>query len=173
MRHQSLSLFVPIVVACASTPAQHERVLATTDAGVVRQYENNSTRTAVVHAAPDRMLAALKAAYAGLGIETKLWDPSNGQVGNREFVRTRRMAGAAMSQYVSCGTTLTGEAADSYRITISLVSQVSPVADSSRIDTQLVARADDMASNKGTITCQTLGTLEGKLYDIALKDLGM
>jgi hypothetical protein len=173
LRQISLSLFVPLLVACASTPAQHERVLATTDAGVVRQYENNNTKTATVHVAPDSVLLALRAAYAGLGIEPSFWDPDHGMVGNRQFVRTRRMAGAPMSTFISCGNTLTGDAADSYRITMSLVSQVTPVGDSSKIDTQLVASASDMASNKGTVPCETAGSLEARLHDITLRNLGM
>jgi hypothetical protein len=117
------------------------------------------------------MLAALNAAYADLGIEVKLWDPPNGQVGNRNFTKMYRLAGAALSTYVGCGLTTNGEAADSYRVTLSIVSQVTPGAGGSTVLTSLTAFAEDLASSKGAISCETRGILEQKVLQTAMTHL--
>jgi hypothetical protein len=125
----------------------------------------------MISASQRNVMAALRAAYADLGIEVKLWDPSQGQVGNRDFSKMYRMAGARMSDYVGCGITTLGAAADSYRITMSLVTTVGAGEGGSKVETQLVARADDMASSKGAISCESTGRLENKLNELALKHL--
>lgn len=171
----STTFALPLLLACATSsssgPSPQERVLARTDAEVVRAYESQQAATSFVRSTPERTLAALKSAYSELGIDVKLWDPSRGQVGNQNFSRMYRLDRTPLSEYVGCGVTSMGQAADSYRITMSLVSQVTPVADGTRIDTQLLARADDMASSKGSISCLTRGTLEAKLNELASNHL--
>ena len=167
---------LPVVAACATAssagPSPHERVLARTDAEVVRSYESPQAGTVFVRATPAQALTALKAAYNEVGIDVKLWDTSRGQVGNENFSRMYRLGRTPLSEYVGCGITSMGAAADSYRVTMSLVSQVTDVPDGARIDTQLLARADDLASSKGQISCLTRGTLETKVNELATNHLG-
>jgi hypothetical protein len=162
--------------ACASTsnPAasQADRVIATTDVGQVRGYEGPTSKEAIIDAAPAAALAAVDAAYGDLGIEVRLLVPSAGQVGNKHFSKMYRLAGAPLSSYVGCGLTTTGPAADSYRVTFSIVSQVSPSGTGSRVDTQLTAYAEDIGSSKGTLSCLTLGTLEERIHELAIKHAG-
>jgi hypothetical protein len=146
-------------------------VVATTYDGQVRARDVNDQGVAVIHARPDAVLAAFNAAYGDMRIEVKLWDPPHGQVGNKNFSKMYRLGGAPLSTYFGCGTTLTGAAADSYRVTISLVSQVTPVADGSETRTLVTGFADDLGSSKGAITCESLGTLERRLSELAQKHL--
>lgn len=171
-------LFVAAAVAaslgaCSSAPIQSaspsDRVIATTDAGIVRGYEGPASKDAIMNATPDAALVALAAAYADLGIEVKLLNPKTGEVGNKHFSKMYRLAGAPLSTFVGCGLTLTGAAADSYRVTMSLVSQVTPSGSGSRVDTQLTAFAEDIGSSKGTLSCLTLGTLEERIHQLAAK----
>jgi hypothetical protein len=92
-------------------------------------------------------------------------------VGNKNFTKMYRLAGKPLSDYVGCGVITTGQAADSYRVTMSLVSRVTPAAGGSRVDTQLTAYAEDIGSSKGTLACLTLGTLEARLHDLAVRHL--
>jgi hypothetical protein len=164
------------VTHCTSVPTQQnpasDRVIATVvgDA-VLRTRETNQQGRVSVEAPPDKVLAALYAAYADLGIEVKLWDPPHGQVGNRVFSRMYRMGGAPLSQYLGCGATMTGDAADSYRVTMSLVSQVAPASGGSTVMTSLSAYAEDLGSSKGTISCSTRGTLEDRLHQLTMRHL--
>jgi len=160
------------LAACATTPnpvpSPEERVLATTEAGVVRSHENLAADS-VLNASPAAALAALEAAYTELGIEVKFRDNATGQLGNKRFSKVRDLAGVRMSKYVGCGFAETGPVADNYRVTMSLVSRVTPIGSGSRVDTQLTAYAEDMGSSKGTLSCTTLGALEQRVHALAVK----
>jgi hypothetical protein len=178
-----MTSYSPIIIAaiaaaslggCASAnqaPARADRVVATSSSGTIRTYEGPTSGQTMIEAPPAAALAALNSAYADLGIEVKLWNPETGEVGNRNFTKMYRLAGKPLSDYVGCGTTTTGQAADSYRVTMSLVSRVTPAAGGSRVETQLTAYAEDIGSSKGTLACLTLGTLEGRLHDLAIRHL--
>jgi hypothetical protein len=166
---------VVALTACATasnqTATPPDRVLATTDAGTVRSHEGLGADS-VVNAPPNTVFAALVAAYQDLGIEIKLLDPTTRQVGNRRFAKMYDLAGVRLSKYVGCGSTETGPAADNYRVTMSIVSRVTPIPTGSRIDTQLTAYAEDLASSKGALSCTTLGGLEQRIHQLAVKHTG-
>jgi hypothetical protein len=167
-----ITLFLGGCSASTQQPAPRDRVIATTAGdAVLKTRELNQQGPVAVPAPPGKMLAALSAAYADLGIEVKLWDPPHGQVGNRNFTKMYRMGGQPLSDYLGCGVTTTGEAADNYRLTLSLVSQVAPSGGGSTVVSTLTGYAEDLASSKGTISCGTRGILEGKLLQIAMKHL--
>jgi hypothetical protein len=174
------SIAVAVIAAvslagCATanqTPAHGDRVVASSPGGIIRTYDGPTSGEAMMNAPPQATLAALNSAYADLGIEVKLWNPQTGEVGNKNFTKMYRLAGKPLSDYVGCGTITTGQAADSYRVTMSLVSHVTSTASGSKVDTQLTAYAEDIGSSKGTLACLTLGTLEGRLHDLAIKHLG-
>jgi hypothetical protein len=163
--------------ACSSATTQGSahtaRVIATSN--TERQTDNGATSSSAttVSTPPAAMLAALSAAYRDLGIEVKLWNPPAGEVGNRNFAKMYRMAGAPLSAYVGCGVTTTGAAADNYRVSMSLVSHVTPNGTGgSTVETRLTAYAEDISSSKGTLACMTLGTLEARVQELALKHVG-
>jgi hypothetical protein len=170
------ALVVAIVIAgCSSATTNqaptHDRVIATGVDAVLHAHERDLQGPVPVAATPDKMLAALNAAYADLGIEVKLWDPPHGEVGNKNFTKMYRLAGASLSNYLGCGTTTNGDAADTYRVTLSLVSHVAPAASGSTVLTTLSAFAEDLASSKGAISCETRGTLEDKVLQYAVRHL--
>jgi hypothetical protein len=178
MRSYSRSAVAAIVAfslsGCASanpTPAPNNRVVATASNGSLRTYDGPRSDQTIIEASPAATLAALNSAYADLGIEVKLWNPQTGEVGNKNFTKMYRLGGKPLSDYVGCGTITTGQAADNYRVTMSLVSHVTPAASNSRVETQLTAYAEDIGSSKGTLSCLTLGTLEARLHDLAVRHL--
>lgn len=178
MRSYSPSVVAALVAfsvgGCASAnqaPTQTPRVVATSSEGNIRTYDGPRSDQAIIEASPAATLAALNSAYADLGIEVKLLNPETGEVGNKNFTKMYRLAGKPLSDYLGCGVTTTGQAADNYRVTMSLVSHVSPAGTVSRVDTQLTAYAEDLGSSKGTLSCLTLGTLEARLHDLALRHL--
>jgi hypothetical protein len=164
-----------VVTGCSSATTNqipnHDRVLGTAGDIVLRTHDADQRGPVAVTAPPDKMLAALRAAYADLGIEVKLWDPPNGEVGNKNFTKMYRLAGSPLSAYVGCGLTPNGQAADSYRVTLSVVSQVRPAGGGSTVLTSLSAFAEDLASSKGSISCETRGILEQKILQSATTHL--
>ena len=114
------------MTACAATTTQTgpqaNGVIATTDAGVIQTYRN-TLETTHLKSAPAVTLDALRTAYTELGVDVGLYDPSTGQVGNKNFVKMHKLAGVPLSQYFGCGDTMTGPAADDYSVTMSLISR--------------------------------------------------
>ena len=153
-------------------PQPTEKVLARTNAGEIRSYEGKQSGTVIVNGSSEEVLEALRSAYGDLGIDVELFDPPHGQVGNRNFTKMYRLAGDRMSHFVGCGITEMGQAADAFRVTMSMVSAVTAAGSGWQIDTRLDAHADDLASSKGRIACQSRGTLEEKLNDLVAKQLG-
>jgi hypothetical protein len=170
-------LFTAGLNGCASAPttvassAQTNKGIEVTDNTVLTRRESAAHEDVVVLASPDSVLTALRAAYAAIGVEVKYYDPAAREIGNLEFVRIRRMAGEPLTTFVNCGSTVTGLAADSYRITMLLVSTVKPEGSSSRVETRFQSRGEDPThgTSTGATQCQTLGTLEQKLHT-ALRD---
>jgi hypothetical protein len=158
--------------AANQTTARGDRVVATTNDATIRAHDGPTSGEIIVNAPPPAMLAALSSAYGDLEIEVKLWNPQTGEVGNKNFSKMYRLAGKPLSEYVGCGTITTGQAADSYRVTMSVVSHVTPNGSGSKVKTQLTAYAEDIGSSKGTISCLTLGTLEERIHQLAAKHAG-
>ena len=90
-----------------------------------------------------------------------------------------KMAGQALTDFVNCGSTVTGPAADTYRGTMLLVSTVKPSGSASgngtgsTVETRFQSRAIDPAggTSAGAMECQSLGTLEQKLHDLLREKL--
>lgn len=109
---------------------------------------------------------AAAAVYKDLGVEVKLSDPATGEIGNRRFSLYHRLGGVALDTYLGCGMTTTGSGADSYRITMSLVSYVSAEPSGSTVQTKLEASGEDPSSSQGQLSCLTTGLLEQKVNDL-------
>jgi hypothetical protein len=161
-----------VLAACTTAttqnPSTNERVLATTDAGTVRSHDANAADS-TIEATPDLVFAALAEAYKDLGIEVKFLNSPTKQIGNKRFSKMYDIVGVKLSKYVGCGSTETGPAADNYRVTMSIVSQVIPSGTGSRVSTQLSAFAEDLGSSKGVLSCLTLGGLEQRINQLTVK----
>lgn len=160
--------------ACASGSRQETmQTNRVRDTAGVRESDRVATASeTTLNAAPATTMAALDAAYADLGIEVKLRNSNTGEIGNRKFSRMGRLAGQPLSVFVGCGWTSVGPAADNYRVTMSLVSRVTPSATGSKVETRMTAYAEDMSSSKGTVSCETRGILEERLHELAVKHAG-
>ena len=181
MNRPQCSLFVGCILltaACAtpqtSTPAQTERVIAVSDQGAIRSTEDLRPATATVAAKPEVVIPALRDSYEELGIKVDVYQvgAGTGQVGNRYFIKTFRLGKAPLSTYLDCGRTMTGAAADDYKITMSVLSTVSAVGDSSAVHTRASARADPTAAAGGSVSCRSIGTLESALHQALMRRLG-
>jgi len=178
VRAYQLAVTLAVIVslgACATAPnpmpLPDDRVLGTIENAVIRSHENIG-RDSVINTSPDSALAAIEAAYNELGIEVKFRDNAKGQLGNKRFSKVRELGGVRLSKYIGCGFAETGPVADSYRVTMSLISQVTRIGPASRIDTQLTAYAEDSGSSNGRLSCTTLGALENRVHELAVKHAG-
>jgi hypothetical protein len=165
--------------ACASAPPATERnqtdkILVSGDGtlGTLHSYQDPGVSVAKYKSPRNVVVPALKEAYEELGIPVKVADAVSGQVGNNFFVKHWKLGDQALSHYLQCGNSSTGPAADNYKITLSVLSLVSPDSAGSKVNTVVQARADDSAGSSGSVQCQTTGFLESDLNRILLRRLG-
>lgn len=105
-------------------------------------------------------------AYTTLKIKTDLVDSLTGRVGATGFKQTGSFAGRRMSQWIRCGEGLTGPNADTWRISMAVLSAVERVSnDTSRIRTLVVATARNLAEGSSTpMACASTGELEASIH---------
>jgi hypothetical protein len=124
-----------------------------------------------VGATPDSVFQVLNQIYAKLGVEVKAVNPQTGEIGNRQFIRTSRLGGTFLHEYLNCGQSLTGPTADTYRIQLTLMSYVTPSPTGSVVKSQLTARAYDSGASQGSTACESTGVLEQKIKKALLAAL--
>lgn len=172
--HIAKATLILLSAACAAQSTQSnrapDRVLATTDEGVIRSAHEPVT-TLDVDANPDALFQALQGAYSDLGVEVKTLDPANRIVGNTRFQKMYRLAGQSMDTYIGCGLTATGPVANNHRITMSLLSRVIPSGSTSLLETKISGYAEDLSLNSGQISCISTGRLEERIRTLAVARL--
>lgn len=168
-----LSLLVLVLVpSCASARSSPdpdiapptERVVATDTHGTYRTTVSPDAK-AHIPASPSRVFDALKSVYEGLGVPPAISDPATGRFGNTDFWKSGKLGAEHISQYLNCGDSMMGPAADNYRIYISLVSQVQPDGKGeTNLETSFVATARNMeGTSSDRVACGTTGRLEDQI----------
>ena len=172
-----LAICFPLACATTSTPTtQSERVVAISDAGSLRTPDEAPVAAAVLAGKPDKVFSALRETYEELGIKVNILEPAGangGHLGNRYFIKNSRLGKVPLSQYLDCGNTMTGPAADNYKITMSVQSVVSAAPDGSSVNTRVAARADPPAAGGGSLACRSIGTLEAEIHRMLRTRLGL
>lgn len=116
---------------------------------------------------PGTVWVAVQKVYADLEIPIATANPASRQIGNNSFYRTRQFAGEQMATLVDCGSGMTGPKAASYRIYMSVLTDVLPDGKGgTRVQTTFVSTGQDMSgSSSDRIPCASSGRLEGKILD--------
>ncbi|HMG17229.1 MAG TPA: hypothetical protein VK573_00785 [Gemmatimonadales bacterium] len=131
-------------------------------------------------AAPfDSVWGVLPAVYAAVGISDAAADPEQRVFGNAEL-KTRRLGGERLSQYIDCGSGVTAvPKADEYEVTLSVLTWLSGAQQSGGgaghgtvISTLVTATARPRALSGNPIYCQSTGTLEQRVAEMVLAELG-
>ncbi len=176
MRRLAFAPLILAAAACATAPGpppeKHDRVIAVTESNIIRATELSTPQNIRVKVHPDSVFALLRTIYPEVGVDVKLFDPARGEIGNRNFSKYYRLKGVALHNFVGCGTTATGPSADTYRVTMSLVSYVFPDSSGSSVTTRLDAKADDTGLSKGNLSCLTTGMLEERVNELLLSRSG-
>lgn len=100
--------------------------------------------------------------YKGFKIRTNVSDSLTGLFGNSGFTQSGSLAGRRMSSWLRCGEGITGPNADSWRISMAILSSVEQVGkDSARVRTVVVASARNMTQGSAQpMMCSSSGQLE-------------
>jgi hypothetical protein len=120
-----------------------------------------------VAAAPATVWLAAKKVYADLEIPLSVDNPAAHQLGNQNFYKSRQFGGQPMTQFVDCGSGMTGANAASYRIYMSLLTTVTPDGKGgTTVNTTFVPAGQDvMGGSSDRIPCGSTGRLEGLLLN--------
>jgi hypothetical protein len=181
MRPFLITLVLASTTSCASSGSSPGSEMPTPSDRVVATDNHTTYRTTVapnakasLPVAQSRAFEALRGVYAELGVPPSMDDAANGRVGNTNFFKSRKFGNEAMSSYLNCGNSITGSAADNYRIYISLVSVVRPDgANASELETAFTAFAQNMEGTAGDrIACGTTGRLEERIRQSVLRKVG-
>ena len=106
------------------------------------------------------------AAYDVMGLEANLMSARDFIVGRQGLVLRRRLGDTRLSAFINCGNSLTGDNADSYEVTLTVITQVTPVDDgSSRLATRVDAGARPMGTSGNLVACSSTGRLEREMAE--------
>lgn len=120
-----------------------------------------------VRAAPAAAWEALPKAYADLGIPVQEVSEASRVLGNSRLVVSRRLGETPLSQYLECGSGVTGPFADRYRVELLIRTSVVPAdGGTARVDTyvEASARNPEGSSNTG-VACASTQRLERKIAE--------
>jgi hypothetical protein len=116
----------------------------------------------LVLASPEATWAALRRAYADLGIPVIESSSASRTLGNPRFLVSRRLGSTPLSRFLSCGAGLHGPFADNYRVEMFVRSTVVPGDDgTSELHTYVEARARNPEGTSNTVVpCSSTRRLE-------------
>ena len=102
-----------------------------------------------------------------LGIPPSVRDPLQNLLGSMQF-HPRQIGGNRLSQYLDCGRSVgVASNADSYRVTMSLVTRLSAGGGSrTLIETEILAVAEPRGVRGDAVNCTSKGTLERQIVEL-------
>ncbi len=157
------------VAACASGGASESSETTPRQAPIYQSKETGTLLGEQPHAAVANVAAppavvwiAVKKVYADLEIPVTVENPAARQIGNSNFIKIRQMAGQSMTNWVDCGTGMTGLKASSYRIYASLLTDVIPDGSGgTKLQTTFVPMGQDVeGGSSDRIPCASTGRFE-------------
>jgi len=122
----------------------------------------------VLEAPMGEVFAAVRAVYTQLKIPREIADSTNGLLGTLRLRSTYTVAGERLSVYFNCGMGMTGANADSWRLSIALVTFLQPAGEGkTRLGTGAAAQAQDMGgASKDPLPCGSTGLLETRVLEL-------
>jgi hypothetical protein len=164
-----------LATGCASSgrgtgPGAATRPPSIHDSGTTVDVTFTTSRDVVseaVQATPEAAWEALPKAYADLGIPVQEVSESSHVLGNSHFVVSRRLGETPLSQYLECGSGLTGPFADRYRVEMLVRTSVVPAeAGAARVDTYVAASARNPEGSSNTgVACASTQRLEREIAE--------
>lgn len=157
---------------CASGGLQPETRQSTVDAAgasgtdLVRVQKTLAPLERSVPVPVERAWAVLPAVYELLGIPVGTVDPATRMLGNQALQARGRLGKVPLSHYLSCGgNSVTGISnADSYAMTIRVLTQLKPESDGgTKVSTLVDAYGRAQAFGNGDVTCGSTGELEQQI----------
>lgn len=181
-----LVLSVVLMIACGS--ANNPETAASPVQTVTRSTESlkgeygasynrrgdDGTMVAKVLAPAPAVWEALLAAMTTRKVALTILDRPAGRMGDTAMVLMRRWNGQALSYYLNCGSSMTGQRADEDRVRVVLLAQLTRMkSDSIAIAVHLSATSTSVSGSSSTAAqCASNGRGETELLDDVVRHLG-
>ncbi len=157
-------------VSTVETPAKRREIVAVGEQVVLLEPTVARTLREDLAIPAERAWALLPLAYEAVGLPLTTLDSERRLIGAGGVRAQGRLGGAWLSRYVDCGTASTGLAnADSYAVTLDVVTQVDGSADGANAGLSTAIRASGRPASMSTsnpVNCVSRGTLERRLAEI-------
>jgi hypothetical protein len=155
-----------------STPKQ-AAIYSSPETGLLLA-ERPRASVATIAAPPAAVWLAVKKVFADWEIPVTVENPSTHQIGNQNFFKSRQIGGKSMTDFVDCGSGMTGPKAASYRIYISLLTDVAGDGKGgTTVHVTFVPMGQDVAGGStDRIPCGTTGRLEQLVLDQVKASVG-
>jgi hypothetical protein len=151
--------------ACASNspPAEttpRQAKIFQSEAGVILGDQPRAA-SATIPLPPATVWNAVRKVYLDLEIPVTVERPDAHQIGNNNFAKSKTLAGRPMETLVDCGRGMTGPKAASYRIYMSLLTDIrTDGKGGTLVQTTFVPVGQDVSGGGDRISCGTSGDLE-------------
>ena len=124
------------------------------------------TNWVMMPGSPGEVYRKSMAAYGALKLKLTMQDSLTGLLGNLGFNHTGALAGRRMSSWLSCGEGMAGPNADTWRITLAVITWVEPMTtDSTKLRSTIMATARNLAEgSRAPMPCVTTGQLEHQIH---------
>ena len=163
-----LAVAVTLLAGCATSSSVNQSrdpiMLMLNDGSAIR-YENDvRVISAPVPGTPVGMWAGLNAEYSKLNLPITQRDSAQYALAAQNAQFNGRFTDGPMSRVVDCGLTPLGsQRANSYKVWLTVVSQLQPAASGSTLRTSVTAKAQDPNSSSSAIQCGSTGALEADI----------
>jgi hypothetical protein len=156
-----------------TTPRQATILSGDRNSGTIYAERPRAVGMTIV-APPAAVWLATKKTYADFEIPLQVENPTTHQMGNANFFKSRQLAGRPMVEFVDCGSGMTGPKAASYRIYMSLLTEmVTDGKGGTQIQTTFVPMGQDMSgSATDRIPCGSTGRFEQFFLDHVRSQIG-
>jgi hypothetical protein len=169
-------LCVSVLAACAptstpSTPSpesERVRIGGGTQSGL-RVTSNTRAWIDTLWTPIDRVWKVLPSVYATLEIPIERYDSEANEIGNSALKLYRRLGKIPLTRYIDCGTTQIGPNADSYEVTLTVLTKLQkPKSDTSTttVATTVEAMARPIQFRGDFVRCSSKGALEARLMEV-------
>ena len=172
-------LLLSATSACASSSDPPGRavpqrsVVRLGNAATVEMYNEAGMGESTILAPSRDVWRVLTDVYERLEIPVTKRTPSMLEMGNLGY-KARRVEGRRMSRYVDCGSNLTGQLANSYEVTLSVITRLTDGPEGATVVTTTV---DAFGKPRGTsgneVHCQSRQTLEKRVPELIAEMLGV
>lgn len=171
-----------VLTACASSGSSERPVLeqvgSTTrveGVGGMSEFRTNAsdpTSEFVIDATPELLWSTLPLVFAELKVPVTLQVPSERLIGNRTFEVRRQLDGVRLSRYLNCGDQLGNPNADTYQLTLRILTRVlGGGGEPTRLMTVVDGTAKPVVGSGGAVPCTSNGGLEKHIVELTQERL--